>query len=206
MNRQTLLETGLRLQKVFSLQSEVFLNDVNLVNWREILIPDKSLHEKAQDVISALGKIVDRHAPMKQTTQTKQKQLNRPWLTTGILKSVKKKQRMYRTHFLSKGMKKINEYKQYANMLTVLKNKSKAHYYSTQFSKYTGNLKQTWKLIVALIKRKTKSQSYPTRIVHNNKIFTQQADIAELFNSFFVNVGPNLAKRIETDNSNLPIT
>ena len=183
--------------------NELFLNDVNLINWEDILKPDKSLHEKTQDAITALNKIADKHAPMKQTTQTKQKQLNKPWLTTGILRSIKlKKQKMYRTHFLSKDLQKIAEYKQYANMLMLLKHKSKTDYYSTQFSKYTENLKQTWKLIGTLIKRKTKGQSFPTRIIHNNKTFKQQADIAELFNNFFVNVGPNLEKKIKTDNTN----
>ena len=69
-----------------------------------------------------------------------------------------------------------------------------------QFSKYKDILKQTWKLIGTLVKRKAKGQTYPTRIIHNNMTFTQQADIAELFNNFFVNVGPTLARKIKSDN------
>jgi len=55
-----------------------------------------------------------------------------------------------------------------------------------QFSKYKDNLKQSWKLIGTLVKRKTKGQTYPTRILNNNNTFTGQADIAELFNIFCV--------------------
>ena len=107
---------------------------------------------------------------------------------------------MYRTHFVSKDSVKIKEYKQYANVVTLLKNKSKTDYHSRQFSKYKDNLKQTWKLIGTLTKCKTKGQSFPTRIIHNDKPFTQQADIAELFNAFFVNIGPTLAKKTKTVN------
>ena len=171
-----------------------------LPNWQEILNPDKNLNEKVHDAIKALNKIVEKHAPMKQASQTKQKQLKKPWLTRGILKSVKRKQKMYRTHFLSKDLQKIGDYKRYANMLTYLKNKSKTDYYCMQFSKYRDNLKQTWKLIGTLVKRKTKGQSYPARIIYNKKAFTQQADIAELFNNYFVNVGPTLARKIKSDN------
>ena len=70
-----------------------------------------------------------------------------------------------------------------------------------QFAKYKDNLKQTWKLIGTLVKRKTKGQTFPTRISHNNRTFTQEKDIAELFNNFFVNIGPTLAKEIKTDHT-----
>ncbi|CAH3033147.1 unnamed protein product [Porites lobata] len=53
-----------------------------------------------------------------------------------------------------------------------------------QFAKYKDNLKQTWKLIGTLVKRKTKEK-----------------DIAELFNNFFVNTGPTLAREIKTDHT-----
>ena len=68
-----------------------------------------------------------------------------------------------------------------------------------QFSKYKVNLKQTWKLIGTLVNRKTEGQTFPTRITHNNSTFTQEKDIAELFNNFFLNIGPTLAKEIKTD-------
>lgn len=104
---------------------------------------------------------------------------------------------MYRTHLLSKDLQKIGEYKHYAAILLQLKNKSKPEYYNIQFSKYKDNLKQTWKRIGTLVKRKTKGQTFPTRITHNNRTFTQEKDIAELFNNFFVNTGPTLAKEIK---------
>ena len=108
---------------------------------------------------------------------------------------------MYRTHFLSKDLQKIGEYKHYAAILSHLKDKSKTENYNMQFAKYKDNLKQTWKLIGALVKRKTKGQTFPTRITHNNRTFTQEKDIAELFNNFFVNIGPTLAKEIKTDHT-----
>ena len=45
------------------------------------------------------------------------------------------------------------------------------------------------------------SQTFPTRITHNNRTFTQEKDIAELFNNFFVNIGPTLAREIKTDHT-----
>ena len=77
---------------------------------------------------------------------------------------------MYRTHFVSKDLQKIGEYKHYAALLSHLKYKSKTEYYNMQFSKYKDNLKQTWKLIGTLVKRKTKGQTFPTRITYNKGV------------------------------------
>ena len=104
---------------------------------------------------------------------------------------------MYHSHFLSKDFQKVKKYKHYAAVLSHLKNKSKTEYYSMQFSKHKDNLKQTWKLIGTLVKRKTKGQTLPQRITQNNRTFTQEKNIAELFNNFFVNIGPTLAKKIK---------
>ena len=53
-----------------------------------------------------------------------------------------------------------------------------------------------------LIKRKTKSQTTPLRIARNNKIYTNNEDIADQFNKHFTNVGPNLASKIDISNEN----
>jgi hypothetical protein len=105
-----------------------FLDDIKQISWDEILTPNKSLDKKTQDTISTLNKVVDNHAPVKTVTQAKQKQLNKPWLTTGIFKSIIKKQKCIAHIFLSKIPHKINEYKRYANMLTFIKQKSKDYY------------------------------------------------------------------------------
>ena len=64
-----------------------------------------------------------------------------------------------------------------------------------------SNLKATWKLIGTLIKRKTKSQT-TLRIARNNKIYTNNDDIADQFNKHFINVDPNLASKIDKSNEN----
>ena len=38
------------------------------------------------------------------------KKLNKPWLTQGLLKSIKSKQKMHNSHFLSQNPVKIKEY------------------------------------------------------------------------------------------------
>ena len=89
---------------------DLYLDDIKLTDWQEILNAEKNLNEKVQEAINTLNKIVDKHVPMKLASQSKQRQLNKSWLTIpkSILKSVKRKQKMYRRYFLSKDIQKIS--------------------------------------------------------------------------------------------------
>ena len=177
--------------------SELYLQDVKAIDWNSIYTESNDLNEIATKTISTLQLIVDKHVPRKLISQSKQKQFSKPWITNGILKSIKNKQGMYRTHFLSNNPVKTAEYKKYANKLNHLKTVSKRVYYCKQFNLHRNNLKVTWKLIGTLIKRNTKGQMSPSRIIMNNKTFTNKLDIAEQFNKYFISVGPSLASTID---------
>ena len=63
--------------------------------------------------------------------------------------------------------------------------------YSDQSSQWAFELvtiwKATWKSTGTLTERKTKGQTSPSRIIMNNKTFTNKLDIAEQFNKYFIN-------------------
>ncbi len=93
--------------------------------------------------------------PLKKVSRSKQKQLNKPWISNGILKSIKNKQRMYLlTHVHSNSVDKINTYKMYANKLNYIISINKKRYFDNQFQICKNNLKDTWKLIGSLINHK----------------------------------------------------
>ena len=81
-------------------------------------------------------------------------------------------------------------------MLNNLNKLRKNEYFVSRFEAYKGNLKMTWKLIGNLISRKTKGQAFPTRLDYNGNIYTSENDISDQFNTYFSNVGPDLASRI----------
>ena len=103
---------------------------------------------------------------------------------------------MYRTYFLSGNPDKVVNYKRFSNRLNQVKAASKKAYFSKRFDLCKNNLKATWKLIGTLIKRKPTGSVTPSRIVRNDKIYTDKADISEQFNQYFINVGPQMANTI----------
>ena len=178
-------------------RKEQYLADISQINWPDLYSNSTDLHEITYACINKVKDIVNKHAPLKRATNSKMKQLNKPWLTQGLLKSIKRKQRMYKSHFCSKNLMKIKEYKQYSNLLNKMKAKAKDKYYNQYFQLCRENLKETWKLIGTIIKRKAKVQSnYSSRIIRNTKVYTNEFDIANQFNQHFTTIGPTLASAI----------
>ena len=70
-------------------------------------------------------------------------------------------------------------------------------YYSKLLTDAKGNIKSTWKILNAVINKKTKTSKLPTSHFECNGInIISKQSIADEFNNFFVGVGSNLAKKI----------
>ena len=97
--------------------------------------------------------------------------------------------------------------KKYKSTLTHLIRKTKQDYYKSQFTKYTHDCKNTWKLLNEVAGRKAKKSdppSYFKKLIHrpNNqqpveiKLYDNKT-IANEFNLYFANVGYELSNKIK---------
>jgi len=169
------------------------------------LIDPQDVNITTSNILNSITTIVDRHAPIKQLSKRKQKNREKPWLTKGILHSIKIKQKLYKNHILDpSNPEKKEKYKRYSNILNNMIKNLKRQYLISQIEINKTNLKTTWKLIGNLIKRKTKSQVCPVKIIFNNHEFTDKKDIADQLNNFFSNVGSELAQKLgQTDGDDI---
>ena len=139
----------------------------------------------------------------KQRIQVNIKNLASPWITKGILKSSKRKQKLYEKFLKRKTIRNEENYKNYKKLFESIKLKSKANYYKDQLDKYQNNIKKTWDVIKEVIgNTKPISHTLPKRLIINNAEIFDKKSIAEQFNKYFLNVGPNLAEIIPKSNKN----
>ena len=107
--------------------------------------------------------IVDKHAPLRQMSQRKQKFSTKPQIINSIINSIIIKTRQaiyYITHFLCNNLDKVTEYKKRADKLNWHKNRSsKKTYFSQQFDQYNNNLKVSQKLIGIFVNHNSKGQN-----------------------------------------------
>ena len=86
---------------------------------------------------------------------------------------------------------------------TILKKsirEAKSLYYEAVFLEYKHDMKNTWKVISGILNKSNKKKSPIRQIFIDGKKTDDMKKIANGFNSFFVNIGPNLAKIIDTSN------
>ena len=74
--------------------------------------------------------------------------------------------------------------------------KSKNKYFKLFFDENHNNITLIWKGIWQLITLKSKSKAHPNIVKVKGKDITNPIEIANAFNNFFINIGPNLSKTI----------
>jgi hypothetical protein len=149
--------------------------------------------------------------PIKSVRFNKYKHKSHPWITKGLLKSLSTKDKLFKKYKncsnpLVKLQKEI-EYKQYRNLYNKLIRVAKQLFWKKCFEHSIKDTKLTWKNINNLLNRTENKTSFPEYFIHNGSMYNNANDIANGFNSYYVNVGPNLAASMpdaDLDSSTMP--
>ena len=70
-------------------------------------------------------------------------------------------------------------------------------FYHSHFAKYKNYTQKTWSLIKSIMNRTKTNADQPNTIEENDILLHDPLQIANAFNSYFVNIGPNLARQIK---------
>ena len=101
-----------------------------------------------------------------------------------------------------KSSKNEKEYKDYKQLFEKIKKDSKKKYFQEKLSFYKNDIKNTCKTLKDVIgKTKINENRLSKKIALENKEITDQKTIAEKFDEFYVNAGPNLASKIPQNNN-----
>ena len=127
----------------------------------------------------------------------KLKTLKSPWITKGILKSSKTKQRLYDKCWKLKAYQHEISYKNSGKLFQSIKQRVNSQYYSKMILHYKDNIKQTWQIMREVLgKGKLVNNSLPKHLILNTRNIFDQKTSANSLNEYFVNVGSKLACEI----------
>ena len=154
------------------------------------------------DVIqSEIRNAKELHLPSKRVRFNKYKHKSKNWITSGILKSIHFRDKLY-SKFKScrPSDQSLPVHKsRYNNFNKILKKaikEAKSNYYDAEFSKYSDNVKKSWQTINQILNRDKKSNQFPSQIKINNTHISDKQKIADHFNGYFACIGENLADNI----------
>ena len=77
--------------------------------------------------------------------------------------------------------------------------KAKLDYYNNLFAKFKNDIKKTWDTIKSVLNKKKNKKCIPECLIIDGNEIKDKITIAEKFNDFFINVGPNFAAKINTE-------
>ena len=127
-----------------------------------------------------------------------------PWITTGILNSINRRNKLYRvlkqtkTDAISYATKKKN-FNRYRNVLCKTIDFTKRKYYIHIFEQCQRDMKKTWATLSDILNRNAK-KSLPDTMTINGQDCKDKQIIAEQFNSFFATIGELNERNIHKHN------
>ena len=165
------------------------------IDWNRFLTLD-SPNLAYDNFLKFFSDLYDISFPNKEI-EIKTKHLGTPWITKGLQKSSKRKQRLYEK-FLKRGtIENENHYKTYKNLFEKIKKNAKKNYYQRKLELSENNIKNTWKVMKEIIgKSKNINDTFPKQIIVEQIEINDAQSIADKFNEYYVNVGPSLASKI----------
>ena len=142
----------------------------------------------------------EKHFPNKRVKVNKYKHKLSPWITTGLIKSVEFRNKLYKRlkacpqdnpehDRMKTNLKTYNGYPK--QCIRTAKIKHHVH----EFTKYKNDKKNILKDIINI--KKSKSDSPPYFLEHDDKISGSKT-IADKFNEYFTQIGPELPSSIDS--------
>ena len=120
-----------------------------------------------------------------------------PWMTPGLLVSCRSRQKLLRAKETNPSNENITRFRAFNKIFTACRRKAQALYYAEKFSQSRSDLKETWKLIREVsCSKKRQRDKIPDYFRHKGNILRDPKTIADEFNKYFAEIGPNLAEKV----------
>ena len=174
----------------------------------DLITQTSSANDSYDIFLERFIKIYDQAFPERKI-EIKKKNLPSPWISKGLRKSSKRKQRLYEQILIQRSDKNYETYKIYKDLFEKLEKQSKKLCFQNRLKKYKNNIKNTWNIMKGVIgKSKICNDKFPKSLDINKEEITDKKIKAETLNKFFKNIVSNLADKIQLSSinfeSNLP--
>ena len=187
---------GYKTIKSRKLDSQAITNietEISYMDWTRLL-KDLNTNDSFNLFHNTLTNSIDIHAPETTPKIGRRSIIRDPWITNGILRSLKRQKRLFREMLLTKTDVSTFRYRSYRNSLQNIMRNSKRCYLHGKCVEYRNNGKKLWQLINKVIGKETNKLNSIESLRINNLISYDGKAITNTFNDFFASVGPNLAK------------
>ncbi len=185
-------ENIVEMRNMKNFNEEKFVAELLKQHWEQVYFFAEDPNDMWEIWKKIFIEVLDNHAPL-QCKKIWSKKV--PWITSDIKKLINTRDKLKRNVISTNLENDWFDYKTSRNKVNIELRNAKKDYYSTKIAGQKFNPKKAWKSINNLLGRQNK----PTVVNEINlrgKNFTTPKDIAEGFNDYFSNIGPDLASKI----------
>ena len=174
-------------------------NNLNFFFFNLPLLTKDNFNENFEKFTNIVSSTIDKHAPLTKLSRRQLKLYSKPWLTKGIINSIKNKRKMFKSQYILGAEREKSYFEKYINVLTKIKTISKKRYYETKLEEIKSDLRQIWNTIRSVLptNRKNVTATSPCLLKINDCSVSAPHDIANYLNDFFSTIGSKLAERID---------
>ena len=198
-------QTIYRRKKILSpKEKNSFNRELNLLLNRQGCFDPGSpytVDEKTAYLINTYESLIDKYMPLKKLSQNKKKMLLKPWITSGIRKSIAVRDKLRKRSIKTKSDEIHSLYKFYRNKITHMKRLSFNNYYSKKLQRSFGNKRKEWEIVNQITSYKKKKNSEINSLKgENNEILRNARDVANGLNKHFNSIGQKMANKFPKSN------
>ncbi len=195
------------VKKYNSVDYNNFLNELNHTDFMSLIDIDANTDPNVcYDILkNEIQRCKNKFIPYKLVKYNKHKHKKCSWITQGIIRSINTRDKMYKQLKTTPPDSAIYEARKinldtYNKILKKNIRTAKKLYYDNCFKNYKHDIKKTWSKINDILCRNRNKKKFPEFFSIGGTKTSDKNTIANKFNDFFVNVGPELARKVKVDN------
>ena len=177
----------------------MFTEQLQAIDW-SFLINNNNPNDSYNSFLEVYSDTYNACFPLK-IIKKKHHRFQKPWLSKGLLKSIRTKNKLYKRYLQAPNIANETSYKNFKNKLNHSLRIAKKSYYEKKLNEVKSNTRATWRLLNEILnKKKSKTKASSIFKVDNREI-SDPLQIVNRFCEYFSNIGPTLAKGISTSSS-----
>ena len=184
----------IRIREMKEANKKEFLEEIKKQTWEEIE-QATSTHEKTEALHSIISNIYDECFPEKEVKLNKNIHAKEKFMTRGLLVSRNKGKKMYAKWIKQQKPRLLKEYTEYDKLYRKVARVSKVMETEKMYKDNYKDTRKIWQLTNEMLRRKSKEKKEITSIfcTKTQKEIKDKKEIANMFNNFFVSIGPTIA-------------
>ena len=157
-----------------------------------------NVHDSADYLIKIYQNLIEKYLPMRKLSRKEKSFYFKPWLTTGIRKSMQTRDALHRKSLKSKNEEDYKYYKRYKNFVTRMQVIAYNDYFEDKISvnQKNKNKKKVWETVNEIANYKRRKHVDIKRLFYNENEVRGTKNIANCLNKHFNSIGKTMADKI----------